>query len=40
MEIPGGVHCTANYTTFEISDEQSLYVLLATGYSGDAGCKF
>ncbi|XP_071139521.1 ficolin-2-like isoform X3 [Mytilus edulis] len=37
METAGGEHHTANYTTFEISDDQSLYVLLATGYSGDAG---
>ncbi|CAG2196663.1 TN [Mytilus edulis] len=37
MEIPGGRHITANYTTFRISDEQSLYVLTVAGYNGDAG---
>ncbi|CAG2221915.1 unnamed protein product [Mytilus edulis] len=37
MEIPNGQHHTANYTTFRVSDEQSLYVLTVTGYTGDAG---
>lgn len=39
MENPDGQHRTANYTTFRVSDEQSLYVLTVTGYNGDAGRK-
>ncbi|VDI03422.1 Hypothetical predicted protein [Mytilus galloprovincialis] len=37
MGISGGEHHTANYTTFRVSDEQSLYVLTVTGFSGEAG---
>lgn len=40
MEIADTTHRTANYSTFKVSDEQSLYVLTATGYSGDTICKF
>lgn len=39
MGISGGEHLTANYTTFQVSDEQSLYVLTVTGFSGEAGSK-
>ncbi|XP_076081144.1 uncharacterized protein LOC143052057 [Mytilus galloprovincialis] len=35
MENTVGIHHTANYSTFNVSDEQSLYILTATGYSGD-----
>ncbi|XP_052085173.1 angiopoietin-2-like [Mytilus californianus] len=36
MERTDVGHHTANYSTFKVSDEQSLYILTATGYSGDA----
>lgn len=39
MEIDDGRHITANYSTFRVSDEPSLYVLTVTGYSGKTGRK-
>ncbi|XP_063436726.1 fibrinogen-like protein 1 [Mytilus trossulus] len=37
MELPDGQSHKANYTTFNVSNEHSLYVLTVTGYSGDPG---